>query len=209
MTFRAYTSGIPDGPNNPSQDQPKMKINNDNIPLLIATDHYGFNDNFGGYHNKIRQPGVLGNVDPAAIAGINQTYVKLNTPDTTGGVADTQLYTRTGNGEVSQLTGHLFGATSASDGWCWAGGLLFQWGTKITAATGGTITFQDRVAGAIPFPTNCFNVQLTPVFGGGIPSSSSLLIAARYTTLDRETFQWKLNTTSGEIEGFFWFAVGN
>lgn len=97
MTLNAFTIGIPDGPNNPSQDQPKMKINNDSIERIIREDHYGFNDNLGGYHNVIHQPEVLANIAPVAILGIGQTYVKTI-------AGDQELFYKSGGDVETQLT---------------------------------------------------------------------------------------------------------
>ena len=49
-----YFTDIPDGPNNPSQDQPLMKINTNATDQIIAVDHYSFNtsDSSGGYHRQ-------------------------------------------------------------------------------------------------------------------------------------------------------------
>lgn len=54
-----YNLDIPDGPNNPSNDQPKMKTNTNAIQTLVAVDHVGFNTNgllpngIGGQHLQV------------------------------------------------------------------------------------------------------------------------------------------------------------
>lgn len=49
-----YNNSIPDGPNNPSQDQPKMKTNTDAIDTILGVDHISFNaDSGGGEHQKV------------------------------------------------------------------------------------------------------------------------------------------------------------
>lgn len=95
MTTYSFDDSIPDAANNPSQDQPLMKINNQSTAALIDVDHYGFNVANGGYHDVIHQPPVVAN--PAAILGIGQTFTK-----TVSG--DQQLFYKSGNGVVSQLT---------------------------------------------------------------------------------------------------------
>lgn len=50
MSIFAYTRDIPDAPNNPSNDQPKMKINNNSVDDLLSVDHVSFNDSPGGTH---------------------------------------------------------------------------------------------------------------------------------------------------------------
>ncbi len=208
-----YTVGIPDTPNNPSNDQPPMKTNTNSINSIIQIDHHGFKDNLGGYHTIIHQDAQL--TDPANIPGppqINQIYVKSYTPDTTGGVADTQLYTRTALGAISQLTGHLTTSTAISDGWQWVGGVLIQWGfvSLVGISFSGTVTFKDRVAGAIPFPNNCFFVNATRSVGAGtVPlatSGSNVNIVGSSVSITG--FDYVYFSTSGG-RGFYWIAVGN
>jgi len=72
----AYNLGIPDGPNNPSNDQPKMKTNTDAIQTLISVDHVGFNTNgsapngVGGHHLQVSFDGKnlpLAQTDPQSV----------------------------------------------------------------------------------------------------------------------------------------------
>jgi len=95
MTTYSFDDTIPDAANNPSQDQPLMKINNQSTAALIDVDHFGFNVANGGYHDVIHQPPQ--GADPAPINGVGQTFTK-----TIGG--DQQLFFESGNGVVSQLT---------------------------------------------------------------------------------------------------------
>jgi hypothetical protein len=54
-----YNLNIPDGPNNPSDDQPLMKENTNSIQTLISVDHVGFNSSgnppngVGGHHLQV------------------------------------------------------------------------------------------------------------------------------------------------------------
>lgn len=219
-----YTTGIPDTPNNPSNDQPGMKTNTNSISTIIQQDHHGFKDNLGGYHTIIHQDAQV--TDPANIAGppqINQVYVKSYTPDTTGGVADTQLYAETALGEISQLTGFSLG--DLEDGWQWIGGVLLQWGrsgsgqvTSGSYAAGnaaGTVTFKDRVTGAIPFPNNCFIVlttahyTFTPPGGPGAVPNGAGVVAINRQTISNTAFDFRFNSNSSSYTGFYWLAVGN
>jgi len=96
MTNVIYNRNIPDGPNNPSQDQPKMKTNTNSLDDLISIDHIGFGNNQGGYHNVIHQPPQT--LDPAVLAGIGQLYTR-----TISGAEE--LFYRSGTtGIVSRLT---------------------------------------------------------------------------------------------------------
>ncbi len=202
MTNVIYNRDIPDGPNNPSQDQPKMKTNTNSLDSLISIDHIGFGNNQGGYHKDIHQP-FFGTWNPVArtitppiapIVGVNQIVPLNYTPDTTGGTVDTQFFNITGGGGVSQLTGNS--TSNATDGWVWSGGLLFQWGTVADAALTNGLTFKDRVSGAIPFPSTCFCVVATLT---QLPFGSIII---GLTT--NQGFAWAKNTASH----FRWFAVG-
>lgn len=210
MTFQAYDNSVPATADKPKQDQPIMLVNAKSIPNIIAVDHFQFNDNQGGYHKVIHQP-IQG--DPAAIAGINELYSKSYTPDTTGGIPDTQLFTRTGLGGISQMSGSSTAITSDSDGWSWSGGILHQWGkvnqSFSAGSTVGAVTFKDRVANAIPFPNNCFVVIASNrIASGSLPNSQGSINVLR-SSVNKLGFDWQFYTNSADYKGFYWYAVGN
>lgn len=75
-----YNLNIPAGPNNPSNDQPKMQTNTNAIQTLISVDHVGFNTNgtppngVGGHHLQVsfdgkNVPGVQ--TDPQSVLYTN------------------------------------------------------------------------------------------------------------------------------------------
>lgn len=204
MTNFIYTKDIPDAPNNPSNDQGPMKVNTNSIFDLIDVDHHGFNDNLGGYHDIIHQNAQL--ADPAAIAGppqINQIYVKSVAVDTNpASAADTQLFTRTALGGISQLTG----AHSATRGYQWLGGVLLQWGfISLGALPSGTETFQT--ATTPPFPTACLNVVATLRAKTALGSSSSTISIG---TFNATSFGWLVGAQDlTKWDGFYWIAIGN
>ncbi len=215
-----YTIGIPDSPDNPSNDQPNMKINNDSNNSIWGIDHIGFNSNNSGYHTIIHQPqqgtwnAVARTGDPVTTPGFQQTFPLLYTPDYTGAVSDTQLFTKTSGGGTSQLSG----SASQSDGWVWSGGLLFQWGIVTTVTSGsfssgsatGSVTFKDRPPGStIRFPSNCFIVIATPFWStASTAPDGSGSVNVNQTTLSATKFDWKFNSSSGKYTGFFWYAIG-
>lgn len=207
MTNFKATLNIPDGPDNPSDDQPNMEVNNNSMINIWDVNHVGFNKNNGGFHTVIQQ--ITQSVDPAAILNINQVYSKSYTPDYTGATADTQLFTRTGLGGISQLTG----ANSQSDGWQWLGSILIQWGnvTGLSATTTATITFKDRAPSQnIPFPNNCFLVTGTPLYGNINTPNQARQVHIKNTTLSRLSFTYTYTTQSSAADqGFFWIAIGN
>ncbi len=215
MTFN-FSDSIPASGNNPSVDQPTMLTNNISAKAIIDIDHVGYDQPLGGYHRYIHQK-EQSPATPAAIATVNQLYSRLYTPDTTGGVADTQLFARTGGGGISQITG--YSTQNTQDGWQWVGGILIQWGFVNTTSTGtfasglatGTVTFKDRVAGAIPFPNNCFVVIPVPTYNTNITTGPT---GAGSTNVDKFTvsatkFDWTFNSVSTRYRGFYWTAIGN
>jgi len=201
-----YTKDIPDAANNPSNDQAPMEVNTNSIFDLIRVDHHGFNDNLGGYHTIIHQDAQL--ADPAAIPGppqINQLYTKSIVADATGAVADTQLFSRTALGGISQLTGNH----AAIQGYQWIGGVLLQWGfvTPIVFVS-TTVTFKDRDAGTgtIPFPNACFCVLTTP-----FATANAAPLVISITSVSATQFTWEPQPLgfSAAYTGFYWIAIGN
>lgn len=214
MTNFDYNTNIPFATNNPSSDQPKMQVNTNSTANLINVDHVGFQKNNGGYHTNIHEVpqgtwlATPRTGAPVATAGFNQIFSLNSTPDTTGGVSDTQLFAQTGLGGVAQLTGS---SVSAKDGYCWSGGFLFQWGVVSgvfgSGTTFGTVTFKDRVPGTIPFPTSCFIVNTTPTYTTAQPSDTGI-VAINTTGFTNLEFSWTFNSNSNKYTGFYWFAIG-
>lgn len=216
-----YTRDIPDGPDNPSDDQPPMKENTNSTDSIIKEDHYGFNDNNGGLHKQTRMP-ILAAQPLGLPADGGTLYVK--DAETTLGTNRGQLFFATDNvaaasnefqitraiplyfstfGTIAPYTvGPFPPATfTANSGWTFLpGGLILQYGTysKIGALGG---------AGAITFPFNfssaVFNVTLTlqrsasgtnphDVYLVGNPSTSGFIFAS--------------NSTGSDI--LYWTAIG-
>lgn len=229
MTNFTYNRDKPDAPNNPSNDQAPMKVNTNSIDDLIAVDHFSFNDNLGGYHNVVHQNAQL--VTPTAIPGppqINQAFVQSVTPNTTGGAADTQLFNLTALNSLSQLTGFLVDKVAAVvgppsypdlfQGYQWLGGILVQWGyvkgthgsdNHFNDSDTGSITFKDRVTGAIPFPNNCFFVMPASFFYRTSTASGEVTVSVNSATLSNLKFDWSLTTGSNKYTVFYWIAIGN
>ena len=218
MPNLTFYRDIPDGPNNPSVDQGLMKTNYNSIDTLIGVDHYSFNDNNGGYHNIIHQPPVI--VDPIAIPSVDQLYVKNVTPDASVTATDTQIFSRTGTGAISQMTGYkvatyVQGAITYTEGYQWQGGILYQWGYFILSSVNGTRTYnivlKDRKPGMIPFPNNCFLVTPTALYDtSNIPTPSTTeAIAVAQNTVTRFGFSISLWANTTRFTGISWSAIGN
>jgi len=222
MTTYTYDPNIPAANNAPRNDQPVMQTNAASIQGIISVDHENFGIPTNGYHTLIHQrtgagtqnvtrsgPGAVYANLPASIAGVNQIFAGLYTPDFTGTSSDTQLFNLTGNGGISQLTGDQ----TTQDGWAWLGGILIQWGVISMAfpsgSTTGTVIFKDRVFGAIPFPNNCFVVICDPLVSFASLPGSQASINIRQSTLSKTQFNYQFYTNSAQYIGFFWAAIGN
>lgn len=100
-----YFRDIPNGPNDPSDDQPLMQINTNAIDEIFEVDHYTFgtNGNLDGWHRLSTYPKWPGAptfpVDPPTLAGQGVVYTK----DVGGGVIQL-FYRRELNGPIIQLT---------------------------------------------------------------------------------------------------------
>lgn len=194
MSSFIYNRNIPDGPNDPSNDQPDMKENTNSIDdwTKVTQDHYGFNVPFGGYHRYIHQPPQT---TPGNISGIGQTYTK-----TVG--SDVQLFYESGTGVETQLTGPN-AASATTNGYTWLpGGILLQWGRKTPIVSGGTVI----VTYPIPFPNAIFSVVASPrtstSIGGGTHDWD---IGGVGTT----TFNITANGNYVNSDSFYWTAIGN
>lgn len=216
-----YNIDIPATPNNPSNDQPKMKINTNSISNWVKVDHFGFGDNNGGYHTIIHQNAGVSSVRsrsgqgntftnfPLTIANVNQFFTANYTADATNATADTQLFSKTGGGGVNQMTGSF----PAIEGYVWLGGVMMQWGSvnftggPSFAKQQGNVVFKDRDGPKFcpPFPNNIFVVLLTLHSQNGDTSNSQSL---SYFDIDRTHFRWNY-TGSSAYDRFNWVAIGN
>ena len=242
MTDFDYTLNVPNPPNRPSQDVANMQINTNSIAGIIAQDHIGFGENNGGYHTVIHSiptntpTAVYADMllqAPANIVGVEQVFPLLYKPNTSpASAADTQLFSRTGAGGISQLTGN----NAQANGWCWIGGILLQWGVVQAnpanvegtfpdgIRTANTVTFQS--AQGIPFPRQIFNVQTTPIYnsttsgtGGSTPNGTTTVYINNYTVrvppvaspplFTITSFNWSVYPDTAQCTGFFWMAIGN
>lgn len=70
-----YNLDIPATLNNPSDDQPKMKINTNAINQLIAVDHFSFADGSAGKHQKVTYANVTAPGAPISPASVSYTTV--------------------------------------------------------------------------------------------------------------------------------------
>ena len=195
-----YNLNIPDAPNNPSNDQPKMKVNTNSINSLIGVDHFAFKTNNDGYH---QQSSYVAGGDPGALASIARVYSKRIT---TSGHTDTELFLQKASddgdnpGSVIQLTDTIFGASANQQGFSWLpGGVIIQWGRS-------TATFDPTVPGG-------FSVNFPNTFPGSVFTVT--FSVTKNSTTAHSCFLKQTPTTSGFIlrgdttfDGYFYIAIG-
>lgn len=137
MPFFTYTVPLPVGANNPSTDRPNMTVNNASINSILGAasgvDMIGFNDNNGGYHNKITY--VAQSVIPTAVTGANVEYCKLSTESIQ------EQYLERPTGDPIQLTRGNAGTNSNGSYSFLPGGFLIQWGVIQASSHLATVTF--------------------------------------------------------------------
>lgn len=191
MSF-TYTTDIPDGPNNPSNDQPDMKINTNSIDSIIAVDHVGFNTPKGGFHKQVKFTA-------------NQAAPGFGT-----GVGDIYANTASGNSwpfwenalGSFQLAGNQ---TASSNGRVVIpGGIILQWGTGGL----GSSSSQQNFVFPTAFTNNCFNIQATATYSGGVPGGAAS-VAIRPSTVTTTGFSFLYQTNASNYTNFYWFAIGN
>ncbi len=219
-----YIRDIPDGPHNPSVDQPDMKINTNSIDDLITQDHYGFNAaglNFSGYHKQVHMP-ILAAIPAVTFANQGTLYTK--TAISTGVATESDLFytpdastieyqlTRTITAQSAKFgtnTNYQVGPPNLFGGWTFLpGGLVMQYGSfglfsneAANFGNGGTITF--------PFPFNNipFSIQVTLLCKAG-GTATTRTISVEYFP-SPSNFLWNLDSnSSGSYVGLMWTAIG-
>lgn len=197
MPLFTYNRDIPDGPNNPSVDQPKMKTNTNSTDEIIDVDHYSFNDNSGGLH---RQVNLVNEASPS-ILGNSVIYSNLqggqSVPWVKNSVIDQPLFTGTVSTSASGYTSVL-------------GGVIIQWG-QVNGTHAGAFNNADTfpVVFPTPFPNFCFAVETQ------LGYSSLLLIEEAIIILDTASitntgFTWTFLSDAGSTNynQFRWMAIG-
>lgn len=208
MVIPTYVPGYPPDGSSLGQTKSTIRNNLDGTFQTLAIDHINNNGVPGsqppGYHTVIHQ---VPQASVSTVAGYNQVFSGVPGTLIVNGVTtpaipptDQQLYSLTGGGILSQLTGH----SAATNGYQWVGGLLFQWGIINSLSSTGTVTFATS---NVSFPNNCFNVQITLIAHSGGTSSSNT--AAPITgTISKNAFNYSY-TGSTSYVGFYWTAIGN
>lgn len=210
MSIPTYTPGYP--PDGSSLGQTKVPIRNnlDGTFQTLAIDHVNNNGQPGsqpaGYHTIIHE---VPQTSVSTVSGYNQVFsgvpgtlvVNAVTTPNIPPNGDTQLYSLTGMGGLSQLTGNH----AAANGYCWVGGILIQWG-KVSSTSSGNVLFN---AANVNFQNNCFSILTNPFWVGSTTPSGAAGVSVK--GLSPTGFQWVFNTNSSSYTGggFYWLAIGN
>ena len=186
MPLFTYTDNIPDGPNNPSQDQPNMKTNTNSIDQLLAVDHFSFNDGNGGLHKQVNlvteaSPALQGN----SVIYAN-TYQGRVVPWAKNSSDDLPLFFRVSNSNPGFSS--TYGAT------------IYQFGT-VTPVVNQTLT---AVSFPLAFPNSCFVVVVTAKRTASPNGVDQIYVNAKTAS----NFSYYATTSGTGFASFDWIAIG-
>lgn len=198
---------IPNAPNDPADDQPKIKDNFANINSFLSVDHISPGAVNNGKHLQVQ---LISQAPPAFISGFGNLY-----SNTIGGVS--QLFfspdNSTNNYQLTRAIAAsfaLFGANSAygtppatftqNGGWTFLpGNLLFQYGFYGKAGATGT---SGTVQFPVTFTTGPFSINLSLYRNSG---NQTFTINS---LIPPTTSSFSFLTSSAGSDGFYWTAVG-
>jgi hypothetical protein len=204
MPIPTYTPGYPPDGSSLGQTKATIRNNLDGTFQTLNVDHVNNNGQPGsrpaGYHTIIHE---VPQTSVTTVTGYNQLFCgvpgtlavdSVTTPNVPPN-GDTQLYSLTGMGGLSQLTGN----SASQNGYSWSGGILFQWGfVAQTSSSTVAVTFP------VTFPRNFFNVQVTRTRASTSPGDNSMWVITTPTTSG-----FSIKNDDGHMWGYYWFAIGN
>ncbi len=181
-----YFLNIPDGPNNPSNDQPLMKTNTNSTDSIIGVDHFTFEtNNRDGLHQQINMFAQASPVRQGDVVEYVNTYQGRNVLFAKNSTDDTPLYFRASNGSTGFTSS--YGAT------------ITQWGA--IAATSGN----PSVSFPLTFPNTVFNIQVTRQHSPSSPGATfsfwvdnTTITSSGFTIINNDGHTWSYN----------WMAIG-
>lgn len=194
MPHLSYERDVPDAPNNPSVDQPDMKLNTNSNDSIWTADHFGFNDNKGGRHQQLT---LTNRTAPGIAEGDGALYANL---------IDGQSWPIWQNALGS--TTMVSSATNASiNGFAsLPGGLMIQWGTVAGSSLATVpVSFNTnfRLAGV---NTNAYNVNVIPIRAATSPGND--FATAIVTGSVTHTGFSIANIGAHTMAGWYWTAIG-
>lgn len=197
-----YTGGLPNPPNLPAQDVEDMQINCNSVESWAQQDHFGFNDDNGGWHQNVRlqnhaapgNPAFSG--DPGGVLYSNNPVASANNPGWPFWQNNLGTFQITGSASANI-------PSAIANGWSFLpGGVIMQWGNVALPPNTAPVVFP------IPFPTNCFIV--TGSLGNnviGIPAINATLTV--YSVAAGGFSYAVINNVANIYTNFSWVAIGN
>lgn len=172
MPSYTYNNDIPDGPNNPSVDQPKMKVNTQSIASILggdpSVDMIGFGDVNGGWHRKITY--VDQGSDATSAAGQYVAYSKFVTSSVPAFTNQSELFLKKdGNATLVQLTAGYPNVSQSGHTYL-PGGIILQW---------AYVTSGNSVTWDVTFPNACWGAVASYNF---LTSAQALTVSSITTT---------------------------
>lgn len=191
-----YTKDIPDPPSSPSVDVPNMKVNTNSIRTIWTRDHFTFESDNAGLHNRVQ----LVEISTALPVGLrNVGSGTLFTKIVSNPLEGDLFFYRIGAGAAIQMTGPFSPNPIINPGSTFLpGGIMLQWGLFTPVAGDNPVTF-------IPaFPNNIFNVQVTSVSTLG-----NTVVVVKSLSPTTAGFVATTSLLPFVPDGVFWMAIGN
>lgn len=196
MTNYDYVNNVPNGPNDPADDQPDLLVNTQSISGILNQDHVGFKQNDGGTHKRVT---FSSNNVPSTPVNPPQLFTQLVN-------SRPQLFWYSGNSGASSTQYQQ----SANGSTFLLGGIILKWG-QVTFPGGqlhlaGTVNFTST---GNNFPNNCYSVVTGLITSNVSNTESRNTVAINSPTTT--SFDWNFNTnaSSSIYTGFYWIAIGN
>lgn len=182
---------IPNGPNNPSDDQPEMKTNFGNISGFLSVDHVSPGATFNGIHKQVH---LINQAAPGLIGAGGVQYANIAT-------GQSWPFWQNALGSFQMIT--PISGSNANGSITIPGGLIVKFGF-VNSTTNGMVIFNTA------FPTACLQVFTNPYYVGVFDPNGAAGVAIKNTPADLTTtsFKWVFNSNSGAYSGFFWLAIG-
>lgn len=186
-----YNPNIPAGTDNLSTSAGEIQNNFSQANLIFDVDHFKFNyatTASRGMHRVVTFPEIPAVPTPTLLKGVLFTK-------SVSSASELCFANKDGNGVLwrgGTGTGLVAGTISGTGTMTLPNGLILKWGS-VSASTSGT-----AVGFAAAFPTNLFNVQLTP------QSNTSRGVAFGGQSVNGFTAYAENNGTF-----IYWFAIGN
>ena len=201
MTSFIYTRDIPNGPNDPSDDQGPMQTNTNSIDDLIAVDHVSFGAANGGVHKFVHL--LTQSVNPAVTADFSVLFNKVVS-------GNTELFYRYGSApqNVFQITNN--GAIANDNGFSSLVGpaanpLKIVWQGTALDNNGVSIRNDSPFVFPSPFTTACYSVILSAEKA----STGAEGLWVSNGTLTNLGFSIKTSASAGQFTKLYYIAIGS